>query len=234
MILASKAFFLFLLIVVVGYHLLRGRTAKYAFLLVASYIFYALCSPWYLWVLLLLTITDYLAAKRIEDASNERSRRRWLILSIVSNLGLLAAFKYTGFAYDTGLSLGHWFGYETAPRAWEILLPLGISFHTFQGISYTVDVYRKQIMPSAACSIIRCSLHFSRRWLPGRSCVQSSFCRNWCNRHGYLPRRSAMACTSSRADCSRSSSSRIRSIRCSFRSFSPTRRVTHPARFAGR
>ena len=145
MILASKAFFLFLLIVVVGYHLLRGRTAKYAFLLVASYIFYALCSPWYLWVLLLLTITDYLAAKRIEDASNERSRRRWLILSIVSNLGLLAAFKYTGFAYDTGLSLGHWFGYETAPREWEILLPLGISFHTFQGISYTVDVYRKQI-----------------------------------------------------------------------------------------
>ena len=145
MILASKAFFLFLLIAVVGYHLLRGRTAKYAFLLVASYIFYALCSPWYLWVLLLLTITDYLAAKMIEDASDERSRKRWLILSIVSNLGLLAAFKYTGFAYDTGLSLGQWFGYEAAPRAWEILLPLGISFHTFQGISYTVDVYRKQI-----------------------------------------------------------------------------------------
>ena len=145
MILASKAFFLFLLIAVVGYHLLRGRTAKYAFLLVASYIFYALCSPWYLWVLLLLTVTDFFAAKMIEDATDERSRRRWLILSIVSNLGLLAAFKYTGFAYDTGLSLGHWFGYEAAPRAWEILLPLGISFHTFQGISYTVDVYRRQI-----------------------------------------------------------------------------------------
>jgi alginate O-acetyltransferase complex protein AlgI len=141
----TRGFFVFLAVVVVGYHLLRGRTAKYAFLLGASWAFYAACSPRYLWVLLLLTAVDYFVALRIEAAADDRRKRRWLVLSVVANLGLLAAFKYTPFAYDSAAAVAGLFGWAMPPRAWDVLLPLGISFHTFQGISYTADVYRGQI-----------------------------------------------------------------------------------------
>lgn len=145
MILAGKAFFIFLPLVLLGYHSLRDRGSKYAFLLFASWIFYAWASPSYLSVLLGLTVIDYFAGLKIESAGDDRTKRRWLTLSVVSNLGLLAAFKYTTFVYDTGVSLLQFGGYGVPDRAWDILLPLGISFHTFQGISYTVDVYRGQV-----------------------------------------------------------------------------------------
>lgn len=145
MILAGKAFFIFLPIVLIGYHLLNRRGAKYTFLLAASWFFYASAAPQYLAVLLGLTIIDYFAGLKIEACTDTRIRRRWLTLSILSNLGLLAAFKYTPFIYDTGVSLLQFSGYGVPDRAWQILLPLGISFHTFQGISYTVDVYRGQV-----------------------------------------------------------------------------------------
>ena len=145
MILASKAFLIFLLVVLAGYHLLQARRWKYLWLTVASWTFYAWASPGYLWVILLLTAIDYFAALRIEASTDDRVRRHWLVLSIVSNLSLLAAFKYTAFAFDNGLALAGWAGFATGDRTWEILLPLGISFHTFQGISYTMDVYRRKI-----------------------------------------------------------------------------------------
>ena len=145
MIFASKAFFVFLPLVLAGYHLLRPRTPKYAFLLAASWVFYAWCSPQYLWVLLLLTGIDYAVGLRLDRDTDDRSRRLWLAASVVSNLGLLAAFKYTAFVYDNGLAVAGWLGFDAPLRGWDIFLPLGISFHTFQGISYTVDVYRRQI-----------------------------------------------------------------------------------------
>jgi len=102
-------------------------------------------SPQYLWVIVACTVIDYLAGIRIEAAQCERGRKRWLCASIAANLGLLFAFKYTCFAYDNAVSLAQLCGASVHDRTWEILLPLGISFHTFQGISYTVDVYRRQI-----------------------------------------------------------------------------------------
>lgn len=145
MIFASKFFLIFLPIVLLGYYAFRSRTLKYRWLLGASWLFYAWCSPQYLWVLLLLTVIDYVAALRIDGTDCPRIRKRWLILSIVSNLGILAAFKYSAFAYDNWRMVTSWWGEESLPRTWNILLPLGISFHTFQGISYTVDVYRRHI-----------------------------------------------------------------------------------------
>lgn len=145
MIFASKAFFVFLPVVLLVYHLLRRRGQKYAFLLIASWLFYAWCSPQYLWVIILCTIIDYAAGLAIEVSESQRHRKLWLFVSIFANLGLLFAFKYTAFAYDNAVSLARLCGMEVTDRAWEILLPLGISFHTFQGISYTVDVYRRQI-----------------------------------------------------------------------------------------
>ncbi|MBX9579212.1 MAG: MBOAT family protein [Gemmataceae bacterium] len=145
MIFASPAFLVFLPLVLVAYHRLPGKGHKYRYLLGASWLLYAWMSPQYLWVILLCTVIDYFAALRIEAAPDDRGRRRWLMLSIAANLGLLFAFKYTAFAYDNAVGLAQLFGLPAADRTWDILLPLGISFHTFQGISYTVDVYRRQI-----------------------------------------------------------------------------------------
>jgi alginate O-acetyltransferase complex protein AlgI len=145
MIFATKAFFVFLPTVLVLYHLLGRRSHRYAVLLAASWLFYAWISPQYLWVILLCTVIDYAAGVRIEAASDDRTRKRWLVVSVAANLGLLFSFKYAAFLYDNAVSLAHLCGAPVADRYWDILLPLGISFHTFQGISYTVDVYRRQI-----------------------------------------------------------------------------------------
>jgi alginate O-acetyltransferase complex protein AlgI len=144
-IVASPAFFAFLAVALVVYHLLPRRALKYGWLTLASWAFYAWASPGYLWVILALTVIDYWAGRKIAASDDERVRKRWLILSVVSNLGLLAAFKYTTFVFDNAMSLSRLFGATPTDRAWDILLPLGISFHTFQGISYTADVYRRQI-----------------------------------------------------------------------------------------
>ena len=145
MIFATKAFYLFLPTVLVLYHLLHRRQHKYGVLLVASWLFYAWLSPQYLWVIVLCTVIDYAAGLRIEAARTGRARKRWLGVSIAANLGLLFAFKYTTFVYDNVVSLAQLAGAPVSDRTWDILLPIGISFHTFQGISYTVDVYRRQI-----------------------------------------------------------------------------------------
>jgi alginate O-acetyltransferase complex protein AlgI len=145
MIFASKAFFVFLVVVLVLYHVLGRRTHRYTVLLGASWLFYAWISPQYLWVIILCTVIDYAAGLMIAGTDVERTRKRWLCVSIAANIGLLFAFKYTTFVYDNAVSLAQLCGVSIQERYWDILLPLGISFHTFQGISYTVDVYRRQI-----------------------------------------------------------------------------------------
>ena len=145
MIFSSKAFLIFLPIVLLLYHIQTNRTRKYAFLLAASWLFYMWWSVWYIWVIWFCTIIDYYAGRMIEATSKERDRRRWLMLSVVGNLGLLFFFKYTVFFLDNTLALARWCGFEVPTIVVKIALPLGISFHTFQGISYTVDVYRRQI-----------------------------------------------------------------------------------------
>ncbi|OWK36360.1 MBOAT family O-acyltransferase [Fimbriiglobus ruber] len=150
MIFASKAFFVFLVVVLTTYHLLPRRGQKYTFLLAASWALYAWVSarwgsPWYFGVIFFLTVVDYFVGLRIERATTDRARKAWLAASVVSNLALLVGFKYTPFAYDNYVFFTGFLGTPVPDRAWTILLPLGISFHTFQGISYTVDVYRRQI-----------------------------------------------------------------------------------------
>ena len=145
MIFSSKAFFIFLPIVLLIYHSLRGRSHKYNFLLFASWVFYSWWSLRFLWVIVLLTIIDYLAGRFIDSTDDLRRKRRWLLLSIVANLGLLGVFKYTGFFVDNSIALARVCGFDVPAIVINIALPLGISFHTFQGMSYTLDVYRGQI-----------------------------------------------------------------------------------------
>ena len=144
---ATKAFMIFLPCVLLIYHSLPTRRLKFTFLLLASWGFYASWNPWYLWVILFTTTVDYTAGRLIAVAQTPAGKRGWLVASLLANLGLLAYFKYTLFAVQNGIWLAEMLGYSATAPDWalRIILPLGISFHTFQGISYTIDVYRGKL-----------------------------------------------------------------------------------------
>jgi alginate O-acetyltransferase complex protein AlgI len=142
---ASPAFFAFLPLALAGYFLLPTRAHKYRFLLAASWFFYMSWNPWFIGVILFTSAVDYIAGRLIESAPAGRRRRAWLLVSVVTNLGLLAAFKYAHFFVDNGLALARQFGWDVPDWTVRVVLPLGISFHTFQGIAYTVDVYRRRV-----------------------------------------------------------------------------------------
>ena len=132
---AGLAFlFFFLPIVLVGYYCFPRRWRN-VFLLAANLVFYGWGEPWFLPVILLTAVANWLIGRRITACAEAGTRRLWLIAALVLDLGLLIVFKYTGFLLDT-MGLGQ-------VLAKPLPLPLGISFYTFQVISYVVDVYRK-------------------------------------------------------------------------------------------
>jgi alginate O-acetyltransferase complex protein AlgI len=133
----SSAFVIFFAIVAALYFATPIRSVRRAIVLVASWYFYARWNAWYLLVLLGLTATDYVFGRLIERARD--ARRRLLAGGIAANLLFLGTAKYADFL--TG-SIARALGFPTDPWALHVLVPIGISFHTFQSISYLVDVYR--------------------------------------------------------------------------------------------
>lgn len=135
----SLQFLWFLPLVFAVWKLLSTRW-KPVWLLAASYFFYMQCGVWFAGLLLLTTITDWYVALRIERAATPKTRRNWLLLSVLSNIGVLAGFKYSAFFWNTGLWLSGSGDYIS-----NFIVPAGLSFYTFQSLSYTVDVYRGTI-----------------------------------------------------------------------------------------
>lgn len=125
-----------------------GWTTRRVMLLVASYIFYASWSPPFVALLWLSTFVDFYAARWIASEEREGRRRFALIISLTANLGLLGFFKYGGFLEANFESLAAMAGVTYHAPKWNIVLPLGISFYTFQTLSYTLDVYQRRIAPS--------------------------------------------------------------------------------------
>jgi len=123
----------------------RGRI-YYVFLLAASYWFYMSWNPALVTLIVFSTVLDYTVGRRMELETDPR-RRRWLLAaSLTGNLGMLSIFKYTNFAIGTLNGLLNLFGAsEQAFDYVEITLPVGISFYTFQTLSYTIDLYRGRI-----------------------------------------------------------------------------------------
>lgn len=135
----SPAFFFFFAVVLIAFYSLPFRLGKLA-LLAASYVFYIFWNPRFIVLLLLLTVVDYWAARLIETLPSSR-RRLALVASVAANLAFLGFFKYYNFfASDLAALLR----LPSNSFFIEVVLPLGISFHTFQSISYVVDVYRGQ------------------------------------------------------------------------------------------
>ena len=112
-------------------------------LLVASYVFYGWVTPWFTILLATSTTIDWWAARQMERRPD---RRRWYLLaSVLSNMGMLAYFKYANFFLDNVAVALAALGLDTSPRVLSVVLPVGISFFTFQALSYTIDVYRGQL-----------------------------------------------------------------------------------------
>jgi alginate O-acetyltransferase complex protein AlgI len=139
------AFFLFFLVVAAVHWLLRGNRARKAWLLAASYVFYGSWDWRYLGLIVFSTLVDYVAGLGIERASTKSRRRPWLYMSLAANLGVLAYFKYFNFFVENGVGLLNLFGLELTPMRLDVVLPVGISFYTFQSLSYSIDVYRSGI-----------------------------------------------------------------------------------------
>ncbi len=124
------------------------RRGQNALLLVASYVFYAAFDYRFLGLLLISTGLDYWFGLSISRSGDDRIRRRWLFASLGVNLGILGFFKYYDFFADSAAQMLLRVGLDVHPPLFRILLPIGISFYTFHGISYVFDVYRRHIEPS--------------------------------------------------------------------------------------
>jgi len=149
MLFTSNFYLLYLPVVLFLYYRLQPRGRR-LMLLGASWLFYMLYNPWFMWLILATTSVDWIAGRGVSSTEDPAKRRWWVVASVVSNMGMLVYFKYSTFALDNLNLLGHFVSPQLAALAWHGALPLGISFHTFQGISYVVDVYRKDTKPVAS------------------------------------------------------------------------------------
>ena len=148
MVFNSVTFLIFLTVVVSSYWLLRP-TMKMWMLLIASCVFYGFWRWEFLGVMFVSALTDYFTALEIGKTSPDNHRRRkWLLgITLFVNLGLLVYFKYLYFLTDNLNGLFHLTGLNFDIPLYKVILPFGISFYTFETISYTMDVYRGLIKP---------------------------------------------------------------------------------------
>ena len=115
-------------------------SARKPWLLIASCYFYMVFKPVYLLILFIVILIDFYTGKKIE--ASKTHKKSWLILSLVSNLGILVFYKYYNFLNQNITFFADLLGYENNIPALDIILPIGLSFHTFQAMSYTIEVYR--------------------------------------------------------------------------------------------
>ncbi|NNE06971.1 MAG: MBOAT family protein, partial [Gemmatimonadetes bacterium] len=142
----SSIFAVFLAVLLPLYALLRASAHRKVLLLVASYLFYANWDWRYLSLLLISTAVDYHAGRRLARTDAPGARRAWLLASLVTNLGFLGVFKYGNFIIDLAAPL--WTALGVEPIRFPGSIPVGISFYTFQTMSYTIDIYRRKAEPS--------------------------------------------------------------------------------------
>ncbi len=145
----SIDFALFLPIVFTLYWLLRDQLRLQNLLIViASFLFYGWWDYRFLSLLLFSSLVDYTIGLALDKEANQRKRKWLLAISLVLNLGLLATFKYYNFFIDNFIAAFSLMGYELQYDSLKIVLPVGISFYTFQTLSYGIDVYRKKMKPT--------------------------------------------------------------------------------------
>jgi len=126
----------------------KYRIPRNILLIIASYTFYGWWDWRFLFLIAFSSLVDYVIAQKMYKAENKRKRKFLLCSSLLINLGFLFYFKYTNFFIETFIDSFRLFGRELEMSTLNIILPVGISFYTFQTLSYTIDVYRKQLEPT--------------------------------------------------------------------------------------
>ena len=116
-------------------------------LLLASYVFYAFWDWRFLFLLLFSTLLDFITAQKMDGSQTDDGRKRWFWLSMIVNLGFLGVFKYYNFFASSFAGLLASFNVQINPWTLKVILPVGISFYTFHGLSYIIDIYRRRIKP---------------------------------------------------------------------------------------
>ena len=145
----SIGFILFFVIVLILYYApLLNWINKKRMLLLTSYIFYGLWNPPLILLLWISTMVDWIAGNKLAVEENQSRRKMWLWLSMLVNLGFLGFFKYGNFLLENFTLLANAVGWDFQARPMDILLPMGISFYTFQTMSYTIDMYYRKIQPA--------------------------------------------------------------------------------------
>ena len=141
----SWTYIVLLISVVPLYNFIPNKSAKLSLLCIVSLFFYAMWRWEFVFLMIFSSLIDYCASHQIKKSSDKHIKRTWLVFSLITNLGLLIFFKYSYF-FDANLShLSAWLGIGYGgldQSSFKIILPLGISFYTFQTISYSIDVYR--------------------------------------------------------------------------------------------
>ena len=146
MLFTSVGFYFFAFFTLIFFRAAPFRLSRWV-LIFASYLFYGAAEVWYCAILLTSTLIDFHVARKIHFTTNDRIRKRWLMLSLAGNLSLLCLFKYANFATENLNILLNLFGDIRLPYI-DLILPIGISFYTFQTLSYTIDVYRGKQQPT--------------------------------------------------------------------------------------
>jgi len=136
--------FLFFFPVVTILFFILPYKMRWMLLLAASCFFYMFFKPVYIFILFFTIIVDYFVGIYLEKITDDSKRKRLLIASIIANVGVLAVFKYYNFLNSNISGLADFFGINISFPYLNILLPIGLSFHTFQAMSYTIEVYRKK------------------------------------------------------------------------------------------
>ncbi len=159
----SISFLLFFPIVIAIYFCITSKY-RWVLLLAASYFFYGSWKVEYLGLIILSTLIDYQAAIQIDRHERRPSKKYWLIISLVANLGMLMVFKYLGFFSETINAI---LSESMQFKVYQMLLPVGISFYTFQSMSYTIDVYNGTRKPEKHLGIFALYVSFFPQLVAG-------------------------------------------------------------------
>lgn len=145
----TYTFGIFLFVVFTGYWLLKLKAPRLqnTWLLLSSYCFYSFWDYRFLFLLIFSTVLDFITGQQIKNAAKPFHKKGWLWLSIVLNVGLLGVFKYYNFFIESFMDLSASIGIQSHISSLNIILPVGISFYTFHGLSYVIDIYRSKIEP---------------------------------------------------------------------------------------
>ncbi|HTI28797.1 MAG TPA: MBOAT family protein, partial [Methylomirabilota bacterium] len=148
MVFNSVSFLIFFVVILGLYQLPISWTWRKVILVVSSYYFYAAFNIAFLPILMFTTVLDWFTTTRMQRCESRAGRRVYLLISLCTSLSLLSFFKYGNFLQQNAVTLLASLGIHYQPMLWHLVLPAGISFYTFQSLSYTLDMYRRSHPPA--------------------------------------------------------------------------------------